>query len=343
MPSLKRCIIHNSLVEVCFRTEEGLPFVATAYMKLIMRSIMASAQTLYPTTVCHFVLMANHMHLLLVVKNPEDFVSFIGYIKRESAHAVNHLLGRQKHTVWCERYDDPKILDPDKAVQRIVYLYTNPQKANLVETIDEYPNLSTWQAFLSGGEELTVGRIARSSIPELYSANLTPKQQRQLVAALEDSAGEEQTLIIEPDAWMQCFSELRNANPEEVNEKILAAIRQEEELLQKHRAQNGLPVLGATALQHANMRKVYTPQKRGKRMICLSSVIEYRKRFIEFYKDYTGYKTRNEREAMQPRTRTATRIHSHHDWLSAIPPGLFLPGGRLFANLCPTFVPVIGR
>ena len=143
MPNLKRCIIHNTLVEVCFRTEEGLPFVATPYIKAIMQSIIATAQTMYPTTICHFVLMANHMHLILVVQDPEDFVAFIGYIKRESAHAINRLLGRKKRTVWCDRYDDPKILDPDKAMQRIVYLYSNPQKANLVSTIDEYPNLSS--------------------------------------------------------------------------------------------------------------------------------------------------------------------------------------------------------
>jgi len=191
MPNLKRCIIHNTLVEVCFRTEEGLPFVATPYIKAIMQSIIAAAQTMYPTTICHFILMANHMHLQLVVQDPKDFVAFVGYIKRESAHAINRLLGRKKLTVWCDRYDDPKILDPDKAIQRIVYLYSNPSNANLVSNIDEYPNLSSWQAFLAGGEEIQVGRITRSSIGMLPDGMSNLRRQETFALQLIEQAGEE--------------------------------------------------------------------------------------------------------------------------------------------------------
>jgi len=301
-------------------------------MKRIMQSILASAQTLYPTTVCHFVIMANHMHLLLVVQDPEDFVSFIGYLKRESAHAVNRLLGRKKHTVWCDRYDDPKILDPEKAIQRIVYLYTNPQKANLVETIDQYPNLSTWQAFLSGGTESFVGRIPRNAITELPERALSPSQQQRFTAELEDFSAEEQTLLIEPDAWMKCFSDLEGQDPEAINTRIVQEIREQETQLQKTRATQNIPVIGARRLENGDMRKSYMPKKRGKRMICLSSVIAYRKRFINFYKEYTGYKTQDESKAMVRRSRTLSRVHN---LLASRRRLLFIPSAGNYSAVLP--------
>jgi len=284
--------------------------------------------------------MANHMHLHLVVQDPEDFVAFVGYLKRESAHAINRLLGRKKHTVWCDRYDDPKILDPEKAMQRIVYLYTNPQNANLVETIDEYPNISSWNAFQVGGEELQLRRIARCSIGVLPNGVTSISKQQRFADELEELAGEEQTLLIEPDAWMNCFHELKTSDPEQINSLILKEIREKENELRLARSKSRTPVLGARMLKQSDIRKVYTPTKRGKRMICLSSIRKYRQEFIQFYKDYTGYKTREEVK-QETRAIRAPRGHNLRDWLSAIPPGLFAPGGRIFANLLPLHVPVI--
>jgi hypothetical protein len=42
------------------------------------------------------------VHLLLVVKNPDDVGGFIRYFKTESAHMIKRVLGRAKRTIWCE-------------------------------------------------------------------------------------------------------------------------------------------------------------------------------------------------------------------------------------------------
>lgn len=52
MPRNRRCFIHNTLVEICFRIEAGLPLVATRYMKLLMEGILARAAEVYPVTIC---------------------------------------------------------------------------------------------------------------------------------------------------------------------------------------------------------------------------------------------------------------------------------------------------
>ena len=65
-------------------------------------------------------------------------------------------------------------------------------------------------------------------------------------------------------------------------------------------------------------------------MICLSSIREYRQAFIKFYKDYTGYQTRGQVQLRGSSIRLP-RKHSLLDWLSAIPPGNFCPGGKISA------------
>ncbi len=338
MPRNRKCIIHNSLVEVCFRTEEGLPFVATPYMRVIMTSVLAAAQNMFPVTICHGVLMPNHVHLLLVVKDPEDFKDFICYVKRESAHGINRLLGRKKHTVWCDRYDSPPILDYISAIKRIIYLYTNPQKANLVERIEDYPNLSTWSAFVSGGTELTVGRVARASIPTIPNRALSFKEQDNLAEILKEEAFAEQSLIIEPDAWMRCFPVLDDKSPKDINELIFRVIRKHEKRHSRKRLNDGVKVLGVQALRSQNIRKVYFPKKHGLKMICLSSIKALRVAFIKWFKEETDSFREEDERPISP----IPRQHNIKDWVSSIPPGFFAPGGKLFANLNPFLVPGIG-
>src|SRR5262245_23867743 len=120
MPRLDKFFIHNTAVELCFRTQEGLPFVATPYMRVILMGIFARAQELYGVTLCHLVVMPNHMHLIITIGDSTRTKFFVEYIKRETAHAVNRLQGRRQRTVWVKGYDSPTILDPEKAIARIV-------------------------------------------------------------------------------------------------------------------------------------------------------------------------------------------------------------------------------
>ena len=110
MPN-RKLFVHRTVVEVCFRTEEGLPLPATPYIKVIIESVLARAQSLYPVIICHCLVMANHVHMLVVVDDPACVPAFVGYLKGETAHVVNHLRGRKKRTVWCDGFDSPIILD----------------------------------------------------------------------------------------------------------------------------------------------------------------------------------------------------------------------------------------
>jgi REP element-mobilizing transposase RayT len=325
MPNNPKIFIKKTTVEITFRTEEGLPLVATPYIEAILKSVLSRAQSLYPVTICHLLVMSNHIHLIIVIEHPELVPRFFGYLKAELAHAINQMLGRKKRTVWCDGYDSPVILDYEKVIDRIVYIYTNPQKANLVDKIEDYPQYSTWKAFLDGGEELQLNRIPRDVIPRLPGGSLGFSMQQVLARALISEGLEETSLFIDPDAWMECFDDSSDADPNLLKEEIVRRVREKEEYF---RAQRKNPVIGPHALRLELIRKPYVPRKRGKRMICLSSFKKLRVVFIYWFKEQCAEASRR------------YSMWRAGDRRAMPPPGMFSPGAVLFSNLNPIFVPV---
>lgn len=321
--SFPRTLIHGTLVELCFSTEEGLPLVATAYMEAIIYSVLARAQSLYPVTICHFVVMSNHFHMLIVVDYIEDVPAFVCYVKRELAHAINKLRGRKRRTVWIGEYDCPVILDEETARKRIAYIYSNPVNAGLVESIDEYPNVSSWNAFLKGGEEKCVNRIPRTCFFKLAKENLTIEEQHEIARKLTSQGLEECSLKIEPDAWMKCFNVLKDKDPHEVNTKIISQIRRNEEKIKEERS---VSVIGAEQLKHEPINKSYESERKGKHMFCISIYAVLRKAFIDYIRSMFKKETKN------------SKVDNDKSFSYALP-SLFLAGGKLVANLVPLFVP----
>ena len=152
---------HGSVLFCTFSLEEGLLLLSNPLCQAIIKSCLARAQALCPVKICHIVTEATHVHLILVVDNPDDVYGFIRNFKVETAHMFNRLLGRDKRTVWCEGYDSPIVLTPVRALAAIAYMYSNPAKDNLERSIDEYPGFSSWQMFLKGDLVKTWKRLRR--------------------------------------------------------------------------------------------------------------------------------------------------------------------------------------
>jgi REP element-mobilizing transposase RayT len=325
MAAEPRIFLHHKTYEVCFRTEDGLPLICTPYMKAILLGIFAKAQTLYPVTICHAVVMANHIHSILVIQDPEAAHQFIGYVKRESAHAVNRLLGRKRKTVWEDGYDAILILDTKKALERIAYHYLNPSRADLERRIEKYPHLHTWRNFRSGvSSTITVKRIARDDISALPKRSLSRKEQEKLTAALLEAATEENELTITPDAWLPTMIDGVGQEPEMLRQEVIQTVSEEERRIEKQRRRT---VIGAHALELQDIRRAHTPKKRGKKMRCLCSFKELRQGVIAWFKEYA---------------RSWQQLRTQLPWAERItktPPGIFSPGGRLRSNLIPSTLP----
>ena len=167
MPNPRKLFLANTVVMVTFRTEEGLPLVPVRYINAIVKSALARAYELYSVEVCAVTVEQNHVHLIIRITNPETVPLFIGYIKQETSHALNRLMGRRKKTIWAEGYDSPTILDSTKVLQQIAYVLLNPVKDRLVSDMDEYPGFSSYSMMKENKIVFKTDRIFRDSIHKL--------------------------------------------------------------------------------------------------------------------------------------------------------------------------------
>lgn len=267
---------HNSIIFCSSRVEEGLPLVCAHNMNFIINGILAKATSIYEVELCHYIFMGNHFHMILRVINPEHIQAFFRYIKTEIAHAINRLLGRRKKTVWTDRYDSPIILDSDKLKEMLIYLYLNPADANLVESIEEYPGVSSWKMFKYKIRYEKHKKVPRNRIKKLQNASLTVSEQKDLVEIYK-SHGKEYELKIEP---LKCF-DILGLEVRDFHEILVKQIHEEELKLKKARK---FEVLGITRLRRQSMLKEHIPKKYSPKMICLSTDKELRKTLIGHFK-----------------------------------------------------------
>jgi len=283
--------------------------VCTLYMCLILRSAIARAQSLYKVRLCAALFMGNHLHFLLIVDCPESAMRFMDRIKTETAHAVNRLLGRRKRTVWCDDYDALPVLTLDDAIEKFIYLYTNPAQANLIESISSYPGFSTWRMLFTRETTETVPWIQRPMIEPLSSPALSRKQDLALTAHLTEVAQENSTLVLSPDDWLECFG-VSQHETERYRWKILEGVRQKEEELTRNRQYK---VLGEEALRRQPINKPFSPKKFSRRMWCICCDVAERKKFIAKYK------------ALRAQARDVYQRWRKRDFSVPYPPELFAP------------------
>lgn len=316
----RQYITQNSTIFVSSRVQSGLPITPSHHLNFIIWGIIAAADSLYGVSTSHFVFMSNHFHFIITVDTPEQKAAWQRYIKTEISHAINKLLGRRNVSVWVEGADAARVLDYEEIIERIGYTYANPANADLEDSIEQYPGVSSWDMFINERHSKICKRVPRNRICDIDGACLSITEQKNVVSMLDDEIKEEIEFKLDPYAWIASFPEVSKDDIPWLREKIIAEVkRREEEARAKRRAKNK-SFIGATALRRQSMFKEHTPKKFGKKMICLSNCPERRKRFIAYYKDLC----RIARETYE-----AWKLG---DFSKRIPPGMLAPRAPALAS-----------
>jgi REP element-mobilizing transposase RayT len=320
MPSPPRIILPKSVVFITTRTEQGLPFVCHAYMELVLWGILARAQHLYPVKVCHFIFMGNHLHFLLLAEEPTDVVNFINRIKTETSHAVNRFLGNQgRRTVWCDSYDCVPVLTIEDVLNKISYIYTNPAQSHLVESIEEYPGVSSWEMYKAGKVSKDAKWINRSRIQRSVK-NMQPWERDAYARELEDKSLESHTFVLSPDAWKEAFN-----YKGEVKLEIEKRVQLAEKLLKEEREKNKQSVVGRKSLKAQKIDRPFSPKKFGRRMWCICRDVEKRVKFISYIK------------SLRRKAKEVVARWNRGDFSVQYPLGLFAPKPQAYANRLPDY------
>ena len=272
--------------EICIRTKAGLPFPCWLLIRLLLASAMARAARASRVTICHFIWMANHLHLLVVVQDANDCKNFYGELQKNLTDYVKRLCGLSHLGLWDGRPMVAPILDSAKVKERIAYFYCNPARANLVESISEYPGFSSWDTFSEAGASLEsnsseiVPWVHCPSIKKLPADKIPISVDRSLTAELKASCTEHEELVIKPNAWASCFK-LNESDVEKANKSIKSIVVYKEKWFSVARKKEGKRVIGAQALRCQQFQKAHSPRKKERKIFVLSSSAELRTQFID--------------------------------------------------------------
>ena len=300
----RRWIRSRKLYEVSFHTKEGLPLVPTAYMTAIVKSVMARAQFLYPVEINKYLWMLNHPHMLLRPYDAQDFVRFLGYTMKEINESTKRLLGIKRQSLWIRRPFIAEIGNIEYAKKRIAYLYNNPTKAGLENSIDRYPGLNTWEHEIWEDETWQnesqtiqtldhnviekVPYVTRTKIHRLPCNSMNRHQDRCFTEAMIERTEEEHELIIKPNGWIEPF--LPDASSEDIQEAsddVLHRVRRNEEEFKKERLSKGYKVLGAQRLMRQSIKKTYPSDHLTSHHLCyMTDRNEDRLEWVQLFKEF---------------------------------------------------------
>lgn len=328
MPAARRQIVSGKVYELEVRTRRGLPFPALALVRLLLASAMARTQRDAKVSLSHFLWMANHLHLILVAKDAQQCVNFYAELMKKITDYFKRLLGFEHLELW--EAGGPtlsQILDVESLESRLEYIYLNPVRANLVESIDEYPGFSSWETFTrdagSGEESELVPWVRQPTIPRLGRRTVSRSQDRALTQGLrEKNKKQVHALTVTPAAAYQAFGVWGEEEVARFKKSLIARVRNEERELRRKRATEGRRVMGSARLRDEPLLKPHTPKReRGDRKVLFHTslqelAIAYLEQFASFCKSC--------REAY-----LAWRAGDH---TVAWPPGAFRPPLSPWAN-----------
>jgi putative transposase len=100
----------------------------------VLRSYMRAGKM----TVHDFVIMPNHVHILMTLPGEMSIEKAMQLIKGSFSFRANNELGFHGE-IWQRGYSDEQILDDQSFQQHREYIENNPVKAGLAKRSDEYP------------------------------------------------------------------------------------------------------------------------------------------------------------------------------------------------------------
>ncbi len=279
--------IANETYLATARVRSGLPFVPDRLINTFIKGVLARAQHLYPVIVSDVIFMANHFHMIIVCKDPEVVRSFNCYVKGEIAKGINRMHGRTG-PIWQGRTDMPILLTPESIIEKIAYIYTNPVKAGLVDSIDQYPGISSWKAFLNESKPESVPWVMTSYLKKITSGFGEAKLRENLIEEILNKKASENNLqyydiIFDPLGWVDALGERAGMPKNEVKERIIERVREIEKEIRESRISRSI---GAKALKSQSLFKSHKPSKYSRRVFCISHDISLRKTFINIYKQF---------------------------------------------------------
>ena len=123
---------------VTSRTAGGRSLFQTDRMAELLIEVLRAYMRAGKITVHDFVIMPNHVHILMTVPGETSLEKAMQLIKGSFSFRANKELGFRGE-VWQRGYSDVRILDDHSFRRHRGYIENNPVKAGLANSPEEYP------------------------------------------------------------------------------------------------------------------------------------------------------------------------------------------------------------
>ena len=125
--------------------QRGRLFVIETYARLFLKTLYHYRRE--GRYVLHaFVLMPDHVHLLLTPARDVTIERAVQLIKGGYSHALGTLRGR-KAEVWQRGFTDHRIRDPNDFANHLNYIHQNPVVGRIVSDLRDYRYCSAFHGF----------------------------------------------------------------------------------------------------------------------------------------------------------------------------------------------------
>ena len=138
---------------VTFSCYERRPYLESTDAKKIFEQVLEATRVLYDFRVTGYVLMPEHVHLLLSEPESKSLSTVLGVLKRSVSRRQSH------QPFWLTRYYDFNVSSNEKLLEKLRYLHWNPVRRGLVEAPEEYPWSSYRAHALLEDGPVTVQRV----------------------------------------------------------------------------------------------------------------------------------------------------------------------------------------
>jgi len=210
--------------------------------------------------------MANHPHIIIIIKDAEAAKRFYAELKKKLTDSLKAMLGFNYLHLWEPRPNVSRLRYFEDVMAKIAYVYANPSRADLVDSIEEYPGYSSYDDFRNCPNEVEakvselVPWIRHSRLGRV-PAILSEKTDEFLTKKYQSEAKKKHMLIVEPNLWMKCFGISESQDVADTNKKILEDLKGRELQYKEKRLHDGKRVKGVNRLRKMAIMEEHTPKR----------------------------------------------------------------------------------
>jgi putative transposase len=137
--ALNRLQNSGDLHFITFSCRHRAPLLGSPQSRSIFQDALEAMRTRSGAEIYGYVVMPEHVHLLLNEPEHQALASAIQGLKQ----ATTHYISTTKGPLWEPRYYDFNVYSDRKRIEKLKYIHRNPVRRGLVSLPDQWP----WSSF----------------------------------------------------------------------------------------------------------------------------------------------------------------------------------------------------